>query len=127
MRDKHGWERDAGKVLLRVGREIGNLIEQEAKTMEAKYTSGPWETSSNGEGQWDVCGPDAGDMIADLAGCENQEANARLIAAAPDLLAALETIAQGPDEFEHSQDIWDELQACREVARQTIARAKGEA
>lgn len=54
-------------------------------------TQGPWETSVNAEGQWDVCAEDGGDMIADLSECpENAEANARLIAAAPDLLAALE-------------------------------------
>ena len=50
----------------------------------AGTTPGPWETSSNAEGQFDVCGPDAGDMIADLAECpENAGPNAHLMAAAP--------------------------------------------
>ena len=48
-----------------------------------------------------------------------------LVKAAPDLLAALEQIAQGPDEFEHSADIWEELEACRMVARRAIAKARG--
>lgn len=53
-------------------------------------TPGPWETSVNDEGQWDVCAEGGGDMVADLSDCpENAEGNARLIAAAPDLLAAL--------------------------------------
>lgn len=51
------------------------------------HTPGPWETSSNGT-DWDVCQENAGDMIADLKDCPNAQANARLIAAAPDLLTA---------------------------------------
>ena len=57
-------------------------------TNTEKHTPGPWETSVNGEGQWDVCEEGGGDMIADLAGCpKNAEANAKLIARAPALLA----------------------------------------
>ena len=57
------------------------------------HTPGPWETSVNDEGQWDVCAEGGGDMVADLADCpESAEANARLIAAAPDLLAALKAV-----------------------------------
>lgn len=52
------------------------------------HTPGPWETSVNDEGQWDVCAEGGGDMVADLSDCPgNAEGNARLIAAAPDLLA----------------------------------------
>lgn len=62
-------------------------------TRQAKHTPGPWETavSSNSQNEiyYDVCLPDGGDMIADLKDCENAEANARLIAACPELLAAL--------------------------------------
>lgn len=58
-----------------------------------QHTSGPWETSilSNGT-QWQVCEKDGGDMIADLSETDNQEANARLIALAPDLLAACQAL-----------------------------------
>ena len=53
------------------------------------HTPGPWETSLNDEGQWDVCTEGGGDMIADLSDCpENAEANTRLTAAAPELLLA---------------------------------------
>ena len=49
-----------------------------------KHTPGPWETSSNGI-DWDVCEENGGNMIADLKDCENDEANARLIAKAPEM------------------------------------------
>lgn len=62
----------------------------------SKHTPGPWEVSTNGT-DWDVCAPDGGDMLVDLRGCENAEANARLIAAAPDLLAALRDLVQYAD------------------------------
>ena len=54
----------------------------------SKHTDGPWETSVNSENQWDVCEAGGGDMIASLSGCDHQEEQARLIAAAPDLLKA---------------------------------------
>jgi hypothetical protein len=61
--------------------------------MKAQHTPGPWETAVNDEGQWDVCDAGGGDLLADLSDCpENAEANARLIAAAPELLAALKAI-----------------------------------
>jgi hypothetical protein len=60
---------------------------------QAKHTPGPWETSSNGT-QWDVCGPGGGDMIADVQQCSEAEANAKLIAAAPALLAALQMVEE---------------------------------
>lgn len=46
----------------------------------------------NAAGEWDVCGPDAGDMIADLAKCRNARANAQLIAAAPAMQQAIEDL-----------------------------------
>lgn len=90
-------------------------------------TPGPWETSVNDEGQWDVCAEGGGDMVADLADCpESAEANARLIAAAPDLLAALRlTISALSLSTTH-------IPADRELVRQalrnafsTIAKAEG--
>lgn len=65
--------------------------------MKQTFTPGPWETSSNAKGQWDVCMEDAGDMIADLSGCDNQEANARLIAAAPTMYSYVATQAANGD------------------------------
>jgi len=60
---------------------------------------------------------------------ENQEANARLIAAAPDLLEALkkfEHAATSWHEFHHGTHIeCDELCACIEPATHAIAKAEG--
>ena len=98
MRNKHAggaWEKDAGKVLLRVGREIANLIEQEGKTMEAKHTPGPWGKHK----EFIYHGSLRGGLIAQVYDraalnrtkadhaknitMDQAEANARLIAAAP--------------------------------------------
>ena len=63
-------------------------------TTQATHTPGPWEISKNEAGELDICEAGAGNMLADLAKCKNAEANARLIAAAPDLLEALREMAE---------------------------------
>jgi hypothetical protein len=55
-------------------------------TTQATHTPGPWEISKNEAGELDICEAGAGNMLADLAKCKNAEANARLIAAAPEML-----------------------------------------
>lgn len=61
----------------------------------------PWETSTNQHQQWDVCAADAGDMVADLMGCDGQEQNAAYIAHAanayPRLVVALQRIVNDGD------------------------------
>lgn len=57
-----------------------------------KHTEGPWEISQNANGDYDICTTGGGDMLADLSGCSNAQANAQLIAAAPELLAALQAL-----------------------------------
>lgn len=62
--------------------------------MSAAYTPGSWETSTDGK-TWEVCGAGGGDIIADIYPPTGgtAEANARLIALAPDMLEALRDIA----------------------------------
>jgi hypothetical protein len=74
-------------------------------TMNANHTPGPWivarydydrgvaaiETKERG-----VDLPDQGNWVADVCAVGADDANARLIAAAPDLLAALKAIQDDP-------------------------------
>ena len=85
-----------------------------------KPTPGPWETSVNDEGQWDVCAEGGGDMVADLSASEHGEADARLIAAAPDLLAALK--AMFADACDCGPDV--HCRSC-ELGLRAIAKAEG--
>lgn len=57
--------------------------------MDAKFTKGPWRVDPDKNGYYDVI-PESGNGMA-VVGCEgiDNEANARLIAAAPELLEAL--------------------------------------
>ena len=101
--------------------------------MSAKHTPGPWRSRNRlGSGNWkdersigvesfewiiaDVCG--------DIDHTDEARANARLIAAAPDLLQALIDVCASNDEVAHPQ--WkgspDEV-----AARAAIAKARGEA
>lgn len=64
--------------------------------MNAQHTPAPWEPMTAGGKQYVVGGPDQNNGVAYICGVtpENITANARLIAAAPDLLEALETILE---------------------------------
>jgi hypothetical protein len=94
--------------------------------MTVNHTPGPWKAEKenahtgqvatchgDGDGWWEIWSPNWGDGI-------NAEANARLIAAAPELLEVLECI------LDISEDIIP-LGSCGEKARAAIAKAKGEA
>lgn len=85
--------------------------------MSAQHTPGPWTRNrhddihdANGDLVCGACGPEAAD----------QEANARLIAAAPDLLAALSAafIHERPSSPATKPAWWD-------LAAAAIAKAEG--
>lgn len=94
-----------------------------------KHTPGPWRIGDKG---MTVFGPLTDQpspiAIANLipptprAGIEEREANAHLIAAAPDLLAASEQAAALLKELAHDGAENPEL----EILRKAIAKAKGE-
>ena len=82
----------------------------------AEHTPGPWAPYHLSDGSWAVARRD--DVLPPLAWTVN-EADARLIAAAPDLLAALEEIVnlEGfPDQFAYRAEA---------IALAAIAKAKG--
>lgn len=106
---------------------------------EAKYTPGPWvrDTSQGADWGWirdaeghmvAVCGiPEGEDSLANRRnGTDPTEANANLIAAAPDLLAALKTMhalmANGCGELARLPYTWREE---FEAAEAAIAKAEG--
>jgi hypothetical protein len=94
------------------------------------YTKGPWEHGDNGLVYGQVSGEDdeapfVCDVIADKerAGAgirtSEEEANARLIATAPELLEAVEALV----ECEWSQPA--DLEACQKNARAVIVKVRG--
>lgn len=112
--------------------------------MNAKYTPGPWVLTGRVHPVGDagdetdlycgsvypepwrgsVCSIQSADHIDGISR-EEAEANATLIAAAPDLLYALERIANGQEmvgEFTHA----DVVLRYQEIARAAIAKATGE-
>lgn len=89
------------------------------------YTPGPWSWSDEyqtvaGESTWSLIGQ-GGYGILSCDGLANSpsefhESNARLIAAAPELLEALEEIAEYPE---------NDAQELMRIARAAIAKATG--
>ena len=90
----------------------------------SKHTPGPWNTMVSAgsvwgsDGEW-VCDPSNGNAYP----TDRQRANARLIKAAPDMLAALEAIVA---DAEYLALVGDN-HARRMAAKAAIAKAKGEA
>jgi hypothetical protein len=86
---------------------------------QGKHTPGPWEHDG------DEITSTSGDYIATTAYgvSESQaEANARLIAAAPDLLDALREIAEVPPESGRYRE-W--MERAQRIAESAIAKATG--
>ena len=91
---------------------------------QTKHTPAPWHVG--GKDEQIIYGED-GWAIADAKvyhgkDGHNSRANARLIAAAPELLAALESIIKAKDEGMILLDTGKSIKAAREA----IAKAKGE-
>jgi len=92
-------------------------------TTENKHTPGPWYAESgheqrNGQLYWQVTDGNDAIMQNQFCWCQgSQEANARLIAAAPDLLKALEIALVWLD-YEGKYDV--------QGIRSAIAKARGQ-
>lgn len=86
-------------------------------TTETKHTAGPWMAKDGHGGSFDIVGS-GHDWVATVHnGHDADEANAALIASAPDLLAALEAVLRVAD---RATDEFD-------AARAAIRKARGEA
>lgn len=102
--------------------------------MDAKHTPGPWEVCGKLqyeprihimkiEGRFLEIGDDISCIALIPLNHPEAEANARLIAAAPDLLAALEQIAgEGADDNVPLNK--SDAMGMRKIAREAIAKAK---
>ena len=102
-----------------------------------KHTPGPWNLGSESGPHcvwssdpsapvaWATTYPDGGPLPHGEYG-DFQLANARLIAAAPELLEALRTLGDFCDEATRRGPSRNECEEMRDVARAAIAKAKGE-
>lgn len=95
-----------------------------------KHTAGPWiarRTSAglSGTKGWAIDFNEDQEQVVDFV---YEESDARLIAAAPDLLEVLESIEMRLDAFNEAQRDMpaDSVWVCLEKARAAIAKARGE-
>lgn len=87
----------------------------------AKHTPGPWKlhkTTKRGEFCWDYKIKSADNSAICTIGPVAQDANGALIAAAPDMLIALQTIALRASSLD--------VQGIRELCDAALAKARGE-
>jgi capsular polysaccharide biosynthesis protein len=92
----------------------------------SKHTPGPWNLYPNNASDWVVrkMFPD-GQESHEIARCQSGVDNARLIAAAPDLLAALKMAVSALERSDYIQMDGDSVDVI-DVSRAAIAKAVGE-
>lgn len=95
----------------------------------SKHTPGPWFVNGHEHYTKYVEARIGGGLLQEVAACgptekqEQQEANARLIAAAPELLEALQHIEEYWNRDSNEQAMTDALWHIIETAQATIAKA----
>lgn len=101
--------------------------------MTARHTPAPWEHKTDGAGGYNIVANGI-TIAATTGGCHDdvpadvEDCNARLIAAAPDLLAALQYLVDDimdADE-DRNPETGEEYDSVT-VAREALAKAKGDA
>jgi hypothetical protein len=94
--------------------------------MDAKHTPGPWQIIPYPDGHSFIREGDAPErFVANVSG-HNYEANARLIAAAPDMLEALRLLMAATQFITFDRDSNIEYAEARDHARAAIVKATGE-
>jgi len=83
---------------------------------DTQHTPGPWVIHPEALGEHSIVTPDGRGLIADIYG--RSPANARLIAAAPELLEALQDCVAVPNK-NRPDEVWQR-------ARAAIAKATGQ-
>lgn len=102
--------------------------------MSVKHTPGPWRSQVTRGEYAQVFAGNESQPVAEIATSHGdtfgprERANAHLIAAAPDLLAALRAIAESSgryDDPEHDADPIEHALVMRDIALGAIAKAEG--
>jgi len=98
----------------------------------AKHTPGPWSAERGAYGDWFINAADGSvwiaktvpmrDLMTKLAIFETEH-DARLIAAAPDMLAALQAMSTSFHDVEHMGGLDDHKTIAANMARAAIAKA----
>ena len=96
-----------------------------------KHTPGPWEVVREDEHEWSIwykyyVDGEKRPRSSWLADSINSEADARLIAAAPDLIEALKSIEEYWNQDQNETAMADACWHAINTARAAIARATGE-
>ena len=92
---------------------------------EAQHTPGPWMYHKQLNGSLTFFGENGNRVILSAARLINQEANARLIAAAPELLAALQSIAEYWNQDRNDEAMFDACHYAIDTAMDAIAKVEG--
>ena len=95
-------------------------------TEQMKWTPGPWLMIEAGL-FFDIMGPDGIYVVGDegIGPGGGAEANARLIAAAPEMYEALKAVVQWADDLRYYSDEGTELAPVFQAARAAVLKAEG--
>ena len=88
------------------------------------HTPGPWKTLPNEEFEWSGVADSTGHPLASCLNAD-RKANAHLIAAAPEMLAALKEEVDCAREFDSSSSAYQRAQESLENIKAIIAKAEG--
>ncbi len=94
----------------------------------SEHTPGPWFFSFESvDPEWAIITISGGFVVANVNSHQKQEANARLIAAAPDMLVACEALVLYDSNDTDDVKMMINYNNAIELAKAAIAKAKGDA
>lgn len=92
---------------------------------QAAHTPGPWHAIDEGD-HFDIMGDDSTAWIGTVNGGRDEDvADARLIAAAPELLAALREFVEDYERVDPPKNEWPDLYFTFKKARAVLAKVGG--